>query len=83
MKKTGFALLFVLISSMHIFACTSILVGKNASIDGSTMITYAADSYAVHGDLYYWPIAEYPKNTVMEMYDWETDRKSTRLNSSH
>ena len=72
MKKIGFALLFVLISSVHIFACTSILVGKNASIDGSTMITYAADSYAVHGDLYYWPIAEYPKNTVMEMYDWET-----------
>ena len=31
-------------------ACTSLLVGKNASTDGSTMISYAADSHVLYGD---------------------------------
>ena len=29
-------------------ACTNFLVGKDASVDGSTMISYAADSYATN-----------------------------------
>ena len=28
-------------------ACTNLLVGKNASADGSTIITYAADSHTL------------------------------------
>ena len=27
-------------------ACTNFVVGKDASVDGSTMVSYAADSYA-------------------------------------
>ena len=27
------------------FACTSLIAGKNATADGSTMITYNADAY--------------------------------------
>ena len=30
------------------FACTNLLVGKKASADGSTLISYAADSYGLY-----------------------------------
>jgi hypothetical protein len=34
-------------------ACTNFLVTKGASVKGSTMITYAADSHQLYGELYY------------------------------
>ena len=37
-------------------ACTGLLVGKKASTDGSVMISYAADSYSLYGELYRYPL---------------------------
>lgn len=34
------------------FACTNLIVGKNASTDGSTIVSYSADSYGLFGELY-------------------------------
>jgi len=34
-------------------ACTNLLVTKGASKEGSTMITYAADSHTLYGELYF------------------------------
>lgn len=31
------------------FACTNLIVGKNASTDGSTIVSYSADSYGLFG----------------------------------
>ena len=33
------------LGASYTWACTNLLVGKNASTDGSTIITYAADSH--------------------------------------
>lgn len=55
-------------------ACTSLLVGKNASVDGSTMITYAADSHTLYGELYSFPAATWPKNTMLDVHDWDTGK---------
>lgn len=55
-------------------ACTSLLVGKKASADGSTMITYAADSHVLFGELYHWPAATYPKGTMLDVYEWDTNK---------
>ena len=40
------------------FACTSLIAGKNATADGSTMITYNADAYVLYGELYRQPAAD-------------------------
>lgn len=40
-------------------ACTNLLVTKGASEDGSTMLTYSADSYQMFGELYHYPAAKY------------------------
>ncbi|MEG1585616.1 MAG: C69 family dipeptidase, partial [Bacteroidales bacterium] len=55
-------------------ACTSLLVGKKASADGSTMITYAADSHVLFGELYHWPAATHPKGTMLDIYEWDTNK---------
>lgn len=55
-------------------ACTNLLVGKDASVDGSTMISYAADSYALYGFLHYSPAADYPAGAMREVKDWDTGK---------
>lgn len=52
-------------------ACTNILVTKGASKDGSTMISYSADSHVLYGELYFRPAATYPKGTMLKVYDWD------------
>ena len=55
-------------------ACTNFFVGKQASADGSTMISYAADSYGMYGFLHFSPAADYPEGAVREVKDWDTGR---------
>jgi len=55
-------------------ACTNFLVGKDASVDGSTMISYAADSYALYGFLHHSPAADHAKGAVREVKDWDTGK---------
>ena len=55
-------------------SCTNFLVGKDASVDGSTMISYAADSYALYGFLHFVPAADHPEGAVREVKDWDTGK---------
>ena len=55
-------------------ACTNFLVGKDASADGSTFISYAADSYGMFGYLHYAPATDYPEGAMREVKDWDTGR---------
>jgi len=75
MKKLLFTFLAVMfLQTGLLFSCTNILVSKGASTDGSTMITYAADSHVLYGELYYRPAAEYPDNTMVDVYEWDTGK---------
>ncbi len=55
-------------------ACTNILVTKKASIDGSTMISYAADSHVLYGELYHWPAKHYPAGSMLKVYEWDSNK---------
>ncbi len=55
-------------------ACTSFIVTKGASKDGSTMITYAADSHSLYGELYYRPAATHPPGAKKKIFDWDSGR---------
>ncbi|MBU3928743.1 MAG: C69 family dipeptidase, partial [Bacteroidetes bacterium] len=55
-------------------ACTNYLITKGASTDGSTMISYAADSHVLYGELYHWPAATYPVGTMLDVYEWDTGK---------
>jgi dipeptidase len=55
-------------------ACTNFLITKGATKDGSTMITYAADSHTLYGELYFWPAADYPEGAMLDIYEWDTGK---------
>lgn len=59
---------------LFVLACTNFLVGRNASTDGSTIISYAADSYGMYGYLHFSPAADYPEGAMREVKDWDTGR---------
>jgi dipeptidase len=65
------ALLLVPVSA---FTCTNYLVTKGASVDGSTMITYAADSHVLYGELYHWPAGEHAEGAMIDVYEWDTGK---------
>ena len=58
----------------HALACTNFLVGKAASADGSTIISYAADSYGMYGFLHFVPAADHAPGAMREIKDWDTGR---------
>ena len=76
MRKTGILMTvsLVLLSCMEAIACTGLLVGKKASVDGSVMISYAADSHTLYGELYRWPAAKWPKGSMLDIYEWDTNK---------
>lgn len=55
-------------------ACTGLLVGKKASTDGSVMISYAADSHTLYGELYRWPAATWPEGSMLQIKEWDTGK---------
>ena len=58
----------------QVLACTNFLVTPGASADGSSMVSYAADSHVLYGELYHWPAATYPAGTMLDVYDWDTGK---------
>ena len=55
-------------------ACTNILVSKGASADGSCMISYAADSHTLFGELYFRPAADWPEGAMLDVLEWDTGK---------
>jgi dipeptidase len=68
--------LFLLIFFLNLAAdaCTNFLISKGATKDGSTMITYAADSHELYGELYFTPAADHLPGAMLDIYEWDTGK---------
>ncbi len=55
-------------------ACTNILVTKGASTDGSNMISYAADSHQLYGELYFAPAGVWNNGDMRTINEWDTGK---------
>ncbi len=73
MKLTA-VLVALLAFSANSFSCTNYIVTKGASLNGSTMITYSADSHVLYGELYYFPAKDYPEGSMVDIYEWDSGR---------
>ena len=73
-KKLILCAAFLVAAVANAFACTNLIVGKNASADGSTIVSYSADSYGLFGELYHYPAATYKKGTLLDVYEWDTGK---------
>lgn len=69
MKKLLLLLLTLSVGWTGTEACTNFLVGKNASVDGSTMVTYNMDSYGMYGKLVLWPAAKHKVGELRHSFD--------------
>lgn len=54
-------------------ACTSFLVGKKASTDGSAFITYNQDDYGMFGRLQYLPAGKHAAGEMRKIVDGDTN----------
>ena len=73
-KKLILCAAFLVAAVANAFACTNLIVGKNASADGSTIVSYSADSYGLFGELYHYPAATYKKGTLLDVYELDTGK---------
>jgi dipeptidase len=55
-------------------ACTNVLVAKGATVDGSTFITYAADSHELYGELYLTKPGQHPPGAMRDIFEWDTGK---------
>ncbi len=53
-------------------ACTNVLVTKGASKDGSCMVSYAADSHWLYGELYFRKAAKWASGSMLKITEWDT-----------
>ncbi len=63
-----------IISAFRADACTNVIVTKGASADGSCMVSYAADSHWLYGELYFKPQADWRKGSLLAINDWDTNQ---------
>ncbi|MCM1051024.1 MAG: C69 family dipeptidase [Paenibacillus sp.] len=54
--------------------CTSLIAGKKATTDGSVLVTYAADSHTLYGELYHTPAADHAPGSMRKVYEWDTGK---------
>lgn len=53
-------------------ACTNIIVTPGASADGSAMISYAADSHWLYGELYFQKASRHAPGSVRKIVEWDS-----------
>ena len=73
------AILFTALAAMTFLgteskACTNVLVTKGASADGSNMVSYAADSHLLFGELYFQKAAFWKEGDLRKIYDWDSGK---------
>lgn len=73
-KRISLIALLVFMGSAYSWACTNFLITRGASTDGSTMITYAADSHTLYGELYRFPAEDHPEDAMRKIYEWDTGK---------
>jgi len=81
-KRNIFIAFFVavtMLTAMQTKACTNFLFTKGATKDGSTMITYAADSHTLYGELYYTRAAQYAAGTMIQVIEWDTGKPLIKI----
>ena len=74
MRKTLLAVLFALALPVASDACTNVIVTRGASKDGSVLVSYAADSHYLFGELYYHPAADWKDGSMLKVNEWDTGR---------
>nr|MCR5325325.1 C69 family dipeptidase [Bacteroidales bacterium] len=55
-------------------ACTNVIVSPGASVDGSSMVSYAADSHWLFGELYFRKAGNWKPGSRLAIYEWDSNK---------
>lgn len=73
-KLNALVTLALVCCTSYTMACTNFLFTKGSTKDGSTMVTYSADSHVLYGELYHWPAKDWPAGSMLDVYEWDTGK---------
>ena len=68
-----------LLGSLDARPCTNVIISRGASTDGSVLVSYAADSHTIYGELYYKPAKDWRKGSQIQIFDWDTQRPLAQI----
>ena len=76
MKKLIFiaACLSAALAAVPSDACTNVIISKGASANGSVLVSYAADSHMLFGELYFHKAARWKAGSMLSVDEWDTGR---------
>ncbi|MDX9782582.1 MAG: C69 family dipeptidase [Bacteroidales bacterium] len=74
MKRITATLLFTAIFFYTGMACTNLLITSGASVNGSNMVSYSADSHTRYGVLVHYPASKFTKGSMLNIYEWGKER---------
>ncbi|WP_297066945.1 C69 family dipeptidase [uncultured Duncaniella sp.] len=74
MKMKSLFLAMAALLPVEALACTSLIAGKKATADGSVLVTYAADSHTLYGELYNRPGGKHAAGEVRKIVEWDTGK---------
>ena len=68
-------LMILLLSLGTALACTNLIVTPGASKDGSSILSYAADSFSLYGTIDRYPGRKnIPEGTMKTIWDWDSGK---------
>ncbi len=73
-KFLPFFLLAALLVEYRADACSNIIITRGASADGSCMVSYAADSHQLFGELYFTPAGRFKAGSMLNIRDWDSQK---------
>jgi dipeptidase len=78
MRKTILQIALTALAALAFYtpagACTNVIITRGATRDGSVLVSYAADSHYLFGELYYRPAKDWKAGKMLEIYDWDSNR---------
>jgi dipeptidase len=74
MRNNILIFIFLFVTIGYSYSCTNFLITKEATVDGASFISYAADSHELYGELYYWPSADYAPKDSLDIIEWDTKK---------
>ncbi|WP_279149165.1 dipeptidase [Segatella bryantii] len=74
MKRILISFVCAILGLYTSMACTNFIVGKSASVDGSVICSYNADSYGMYIGLCHYPAAKHAKGEMRKIVDWDSHK---------